>query len=112
MIYIAKIFSLILGMAVITKTVLDYRKKQESTVMLFFWTFTWIAIIYVALNPLMIDKTIAKIGDHKTGLGTFISMSIVFLYFVIYRVYNKANRIEQKLKDIVIKLGLKNLDKN
>jgi hypothetical protein len=111
MIYVAKIFSIVLGMMVISKTYLDFRKKQESLIMFLFWSIAWIAIIYISLYPIVIDQTIAKLGRHKTGTGTFFAMALVFMLFLSYRIYNKANRVENKLREIVTKLGLKNLEK-
>ncbi|MFA6423034.1 MAG: DUF2304 domain-containing protein [Patescibacteria group bacterium] len=109
MIYVAKVFSIILGLMVISKTLLDFKKKQESLIMFIFWTVTWAIIIYLGLFPAEIDKTINRLGMNKTGTGTFFGMSLVFLFFVIYRVYHKANRLELKLKDMTMKLGLKDV---
>ena len=109
---ILKILSLILGLVVITKTIHDYKKKKESFVMFIFWMIIWTAIIVLAIFPLLIDKINLMIGGVGSGANTFIGAAIVFLFFITYRVYTKANRIERQIHDMVMKLGLKNIDKD
>lgn len=109
---ILKILSLILGLVVITKTIHDYKKKKESFIMFLFWMIIWIAIIILGMFPLLIDRINLIIGGAGSGVNTFIGAAIVFLFFITYRVYTKANRIERQIHDMVMKLGLKNIDKD
>lgn len=110
MISFVKIISLILGLMVISKTYLDYKKRNESLVMFLFWTLAWIIIIAISLFPEIIDEALQLSKAQRIGTGTFLGIAIVFLFFVIYRVYIKANRLEKKIHDIAIKLALKELD--
>jgi hypothetical protein len=109
MIYIAKIFALFLGSLVITKSFHDFRRGKENVTMFSFWTITWIAVIVVALDPLIIENVMRRFGG-RTGIGTFTSMALVFILYVLYRVYQKSNRIENQLREMVTKLGLKDLE--
>lgn len=110
MIAFVKIISLVLGLMVISKTYLDYKKKNESFFMFFFWTVAWIGIIIVSLFPEIIVAALQVSKEQQIGTGTFLGVAIVFLFFVIYRVYIKANRLEKKIHDMVMKLGLKDID--
>lgn len=110
MIILTKAISLFFAIIVISKTYLDYKKKRESLTMLFFWTITWIGIVYVAINPEVLIRFSQKVGEPNTGIGTFLGLAFIFLFFITYRVYVKANRLEQKIKDIVIKIGIKDID--
>ena len=112
MIAFVKIISLALGLMVISKTYLDYKKKNESFFMFFFWTVAWIGIIIVSLFPEIINDALAISRAQRVGTGTFVGVALVFLFFVIYRVYIKANRLEKKIQKMVTKLGLKDLDNN
>jgi hypothetical protein len=105
-----KIFSFLLGLMVISKTYLDYKKKSESFFMFVFWTLAWIGIITVSLFPEIIDQALEISRAQKIGTGTFFGISIIFLFFVIYRIYIKANKLEKKLHDMVMKLGLEEID--
>lgn len=109
MIILSKIISIALMLTVISKTYLDYKKKRESLIMLIFWSLAWIIIVYVAINPVVLIEFSEKIGEPNTGIGTFLGLAFVFLFYITYRVYLKANRIEQKMRDIVMKIGIKDI---
>lgn len=110
MIAFVKIISLILGLMVISKTYLDYKKKNESLFMFMFWTIAWVGIIILSLFPEIINDALQISMAQKIGTGTFLGVAIVFLFFVIYRVYIKANRLEKKIHKMVTELGLKDVD--
>lgn len=110
MIAFVKIISLLLGLMVISKTYLDYKKKNESFFMFFFWTVAWIGIIILSIFPEIINQALEISKAQKIGTGTFLGIALVFLFFVIYRVYIKANRLEKKIHDMVMKLGLKDIE--
>lgn len=109
MIIFVKVISLLLGLMVISKTYLDYKKKNESLTMFLFWTIAWVGIVIVALFPEIIQKALVISQAQKIGTGTFLGIAIVFLFFVIYRIYIKANRLEKQIHDMVMKLGLKEI---
>jgi hypothetical protein len=110
MILLARLISIILGIIVISKTYLDYKKQHSGIAVFLFWAVAWLAIITVSIYPIIIDKINNAVGDNTSGVTALFAMSFVFLFFVTYRVYTKANRLEQKLQDLVIKLGLKDID--
>jgi hypothetical protein len=110
MIILSKFIAIFLAFLVITKTYYDLRKKQESLVMFLFWTTTWLFIAYVALKPGLFYKLFNSMASENIGMGTFFGIAFIFLFFVIYRVYTKANRLERKIRDITTKIALKDID--
>ena len=108
MIVIVKLLSIILGLMVISKTYHDFKKGKESVTMFFFWTIAWIGIILVSLFPEIIDSAINLSRGERIGTGTFLGMSIIFLFFVIYRVYIKTDRVEKDLTNLTRKIALEN----
>jgi hypothetical protein len=105
--FVSKIFALILAVIVCAKSYLDFRSRAESLQMFLFWTATWTSIVVVALSPSIIDYIIAFAGGGRTGLGTFFGMAIVFLFFIVYRIYVRLERIEQKLTRTIQELALR-----
>ncbi len=101
---IIKILSLVFTLLVIIKSYLAFRQRQESLAMFLFWSITWLAVITVAFYP---DLVTTVLGTKRVGIGTLLGVSVVFVYFVVYRVYVKADRIEKKMQDIVRQLALK-----
>ena len=50
---------------------------------------------------------IASFGGGRTGLGTFFGMGLVFLFFVVYRMYARVGRIEHNLTKTIQELALR-----
>lgn len=104
---ISKVFALILAMIVFAKSYVDFRSRTESLQVFLFWTITWTMIVIVALFPFLIDNIIRFVGGERAGLGTFFGMVIVFLFFIVYRIFIKLERIEQKITRTVQELALR-----
>jgi hypothetical protein len=103
----AKVFSVLLAAIAISKSYVDLRARVESLQMFIFWVFTWAAIVLVALFPAIVDFLIASSRYGQTGLGTVFGMGLVFLFFVVYRIYVKMERVEQKLTKTIQELALR-----
>jgi len=101
-----KIFSLVLAVVVISRSISDFRSRKESLIMAIFWSAIWLAIAVLAFYPQLID-IIADRLDNRTGIGTFNGIALVFIMFVCYRIYAKAHRVEQGLRKVATKIGLK-----
>lgn len=111
MILFIKILSLFLGVTVIAKTYIDFKKSHEGLTMFLFWTIAWLFIMYAAIQPGKIYQFMQNFSEENIGLGTFGGIAFVFLFYITYRVYNKANRLEQKIRLVVTKIGLKDIEK-
>ncbi len=112
MIIFTKIFAVFLALLVISKAYHDYKKKNDSIIVLLFWTITWILIAYVALKPELFYYFVSKMANENVGLGTFVGIAFISLFYVTYRVYVKANRLERQIRDIVMKVALKDIKDN
>jgi len=102
-----KIFSLVLAAIAISKSYVDFRARTESLQMFLLWTLTWAAVVIVALFPTIVDFILAYSGSGQAGLGTVFGMGLVFLLFVVYRIYVKLERVEQNLTKTIQELALK-----
>ena len=103
----SKLFALVLAAIVISKSYVDFRGKVESLRIFVFWVITWTAIVIIALFPSIIDLLISSFGEGRAGLGTFFGMGLVFLFFVVYRMYVKIERLQQKLNRTIQELALR-----
>ena len=102
-----QIFSVLLALVAISKSYVDFRARLESLSMFLFWVVTWTAIVAVALVPSLVDVLLNFSTRGSAGLGTFFGMGLVFLYFVVYRIYVKIERIEQNLTKAIQKIALR-----
>jgi small membrane protein len=103
---ISKVFSIFLAAIAISKSYVDFRARKESLQMFVVWTFTWFSIVIVAIAPGIIDY-LFSLGGGRTGIGTFLGMAMVFLFFLLYRVYVKLERLDQKMTGIIQELALR-----
>ena len=103
----ARILSVILAAIAVSKSYVDFRARRESLQIFVFWLVTWTGIVVVALFPSIIDVILVTFGGGRTGLGTFFGMAIVFLFFVVYRIYVKVDRIQQTLTKTIQDLALR-----
>ena len=71
------------------------------------WSVIWITVVVVALFPSIVDIILAYTAAGRAGLGTFFGMGLVFVLFVVYRIYVKLERVEQKLVKTIQELALK-----
>jgi hypothetical protein len=102
-----KVFSLALAVIAISKSYVDFRARTESLQMFLLWSLTWITVVIVALFPSIVDVLLAYSASGRVGLGTFFGMGLVFVLFVVYRIYVKLERVEQKLIKTIQELALK-----
>lgn len=106
MIYIIQAFAAFLAALVISKTWADFRRGSENLPIFIFWASAWVMITIVAFFPQLIDRFTVLLGGQIIGIGRIFGMALVFLFFVIYRVYVKADRIERELVGLVRDLAL------
>ncbi len=109
MTYFVQFFSTILAVMVIAKSYTDYKRHNESLVVFVFWSVTWIGVTTIALFPEIINLTLNRVGSGTTGIGTFLGMGLVFVLFVVYRLYVKMERIEREITKLIKDLALKEI---
>ena len=103
----AKILAVLLAGIALSKSYVDFKARKESLQIFIFWVLIWTGVVLVALVPTIIDVLIAQFGGGETGLGTFFGMALVFLLFVVYRMYAKLERIEQVLTKTIQDIALR-----
>jgi len=108
MLIIAKIFASLFALLVIARSITDFKNKKGSLTMTIFWVILWFAIIVFTFYPNFVQFLIQFLGGDKTGLGTIFGMAIIFVLFICYRIYIKANRIEKKLEVTTRQFALMN----
>ena len=105
---LAEIFSTFFGALVIVKSYADFKRGKESLALVLFWTTTWIIIILIAYFPTLIDTINTKLGgDQKEGVNTVIGLSLTFVFFVMYRIYIKTDRVEKELNRLIREMATK-----
>lgn len=105
----AQIIGGILALIVLANSYDDYRRGKESLQIFLFWAVAAVGILLVALFPGIIDTVMSRLGGQRTGLGTIFGLGLVFLFYLSYRIFVKADRVERDITKLVQDLALKNL---
>ena len=100
----------ILGLAVLmaVKTVSDLIKNKITLLIFLLWTAVWLSIIAVAVLPQVtgfLDKLLSGKGRSLDALTYF---SIIFIFFAVFKIIAKLEKIEREITEIVRHLALKN----
>lgn len=108
---IAQFFATLLAVLVVVKSWSDFRANRESWQMVIFWSIVWIVIALISFFPEITDIILNSSNASRSGIGTIMGMGLVFVTFILYRIYVKMERIERELtkliKDIAIKEVIK-----
>jgi hypothetical protein len=108
LILIARILALIFAGLIISKSVLSFMQRKENWVMTLFWVLTWGAIVALAFWPSLVTKLT---DETQTGIGTITGIGLIFIYFVVYRVYVKVDRVEKDMQKLIRDIAVKDADK-
>src|SRR5262245_59573949 len=103
---VPKLLAVILAVIVVSKSYLDFRSRVESLQLFLFWAFMWAVIVTTALFPGVVDVVIQHLGTG-TGVGTFLGMAVVLLFFLVYRIYAKLERLEHILTKAIQETALR-----
>lgn len=94
---------------VLVKSLDDFRRRQEPLPVFLFWVTTWLGVLIVAFFPSVTLWVRDKLLGPQAGIGTILGIASIFLLFLSYRIYVKADRTERVVNRLVTKLALRDL---
>jgi small membrane protein len=87
------------------------QKKQiginEFIFWLIFWLFAACAIIFLK----WLDKLVANLGFSSSGIDILIYISVVILFYLIFKLRLKIEKIEKNITKIIKNIAINNKDK-
>lgn len=101
-----QIILLIISLLCILLGIHRYKNDYFSTSVFALWTFVWIIIVVVTLFP---DLTIsfANLFGIGRGLDSVYIVSIIFLFYIVFKLYNKMEQQKRRINELVSQLALK-----
>lgn len=91
---------------VISRTILSFKKKKISFGNLLFWLGLWTSILIVVLLP-KTTNFLAKMFGVWRGTDVAVYLSILLIFYLIFRIFVKLEKIESDITTIVRKIALK-----
>lgn len=92
--------------AVLYEVYKSYRKRELALISLLFWLVIWLGVAFVVWLP---DFTfnIAKLLNVHRGIDAVVYISIVILFYLLFRVLLKIERVERKIEKLIRKESLR-----
>ena len=101
-----QIILLLISIIGIALGVYRYKNDSFSNSVFALWTFVWIIIIIVTLFP-QITTVFANFFGLGRGLDSVYIISILFLFYIVFKLYNKIEQQKKRINELVSQLTLK-----
>jgi len=106
---IIKVFVVFFVIFAIWRTLLRLKKQELRIGEVIVWVVFWLAVAVVAITPQTTD-IIAQFVGVSRGIDLLVYISVVVLFFLIFKLIVKLEKIEQSLTKVVRHLSLKDSD--
>ena len=105
MIMIYQIFAIFLGILAIILSILRFRDGKMSLGMLLLWILIWLLIIFISFYP-NLTNYLAILTRKGRGLDIVLILGLLLSFYMIFKVYNKIETIEEELTDLIRELAI------
>ncbi len=92
---------------VISRIILSFKRRKISFKSLLFWLGLWLAISIVFLLPQITDY-LAKMLGFWRGADVAVYFSILLIFYFIFRMFVKFEKIESDITTIAREIALRN----
>ena len=101
-----KVIIIIFILFVLWRTFVRFRRKDITIRELSIWTFFWLLVIAVTLVPKQTDVIAQWLGVER-GADLLVYLSIIVLFFLVFRIIVKLEKIDRGITKIVRSTALK-----
>ena len=101
---------IVIGIIGIIYTFLRFRDSKMSLGMLFVWSIIWIILIGLSLDPLATGYFASLTGIGR-GLDVVLILGLIGSFYLIFRIYNTIDNMEQEITHLVREIALMREDK-
>lgn len=96
-------FVLIFTVFAWSRVVLRYRDREISFRALIFWSLIWVSVLLATFYQ-QLSSNIAQIVGIERGLDFAIFVSVLLLFYLVFRLYIKMDRLDKDITALTIKL--------
>lgn len=97
----------IFALFAISRSWLRLKKGNESVFEFIFWIFVWCGVVFIMFFRDFVDMIALRFFDVGRGIDLIVYMSIVALFYLIFRLYSKAEILEQDITKLTRTLAIK-----
>jgi len=95
---------------VIFRTILNFKKKRVVPKTFIFWMGLWVIVIIATVLP-QSTSILSKILGVGRGVDVAVYFSILLIFFLLYKIMVRLEKIEHEITQIVRHLALKDSEK-
>lgn len=106
---IIQIFIIFFAVFAILRAVRQFHRGALTRTWLLFWILFWASALVVAALPQTTDVIAAFVGVGR-GADVVIYVSLLALFYLVFRLYVKIEQVEGEITRLVRKLSLDDLD--
>lgn len=92
---------------ILIKTISDFKKNKITFPIFLFWLGLWLIVIIVAALP-RVTLPLAKLLGVGRGIDVTVYFSILFIFFILFKIITTLEKMKQEITEIVRHLSLKN----
>jgi hypothetical protein len=107
MIELYQVIAIILGLIAILYSIIRFRDGKMSIGMFLLWILIWLIIIIISLYPNDTNYLASYTGIGR-GLDFVLILGILVCFYLIFKMYNKIENIEEELTDLVREIAIQN----
>ena len=100
----------VLVLAVLIKLVLDLKKGKITSSKFYLWALVWIALAVIVFFPKLVIF-IANLVGIERARDLPIYVSIILLFYLLFKIGIKIEKVEQEITNLVKNLALKKAKK-
>ncbi|MBI4144478.1 DUF2304 family protein [Candidatus Woesearchaeota archaeon] len=100
MIKVVQIVAVLFALFAFSRAFLRWKDKEVSLGEFLFWSVTWIILILLSLFPEYTFLLSARIGIQR-GVDIFVYGGITLLFYLVFRMYVRFEKMEQALTKVV-----------
>jgi len=94
----------------LSRAFIRYKNEEIRFREFFIWGVFWLLVVSASLYPKTTD-IIAKYLGVERGADLFVYLSIIILYFIVFKVLLHLKKIDREITDVVRKIALQISDK-
>ena len=107
MIELYQVIAIVLGLIAILYSILRFRDGKMSLGMFLIWIIIWIIVIIISLYPNDTNYLAIYTGIGR-GLDFVLILGILISFYLIFKMYNKIETIEEELTDLIREIAIQN----
>lgn len=100
---------LLVGIIAIIITFLRFKDGKMSLNLLMVWSGIWILLIIFSVYP-EATSILALVTGIGRGLDIILILGLIGCYYLIFRIYDMIEKIEEDMTELVREIALKNDD--